>query len=113
MKKLGLLLLGFWAILSVAALGHLLHDTAVSAGESKEWIQSESEVRLAWETAILNFPISALVITIGQALSPASTPGPIGEWALLTTAGLVQWGLLAPLLFRALRARLRNPKSAR
>jgi hypothetical protein len=92
LRKVGLVLLGLWAVLSVGALGQFLLDVAAT---SDRWLISELEVKLSLETAVLNFPASL----VAALLSP-STAGPVAQWCLFTLAGLFQWVLVLPAAVR-------------
>jgi hypothetical protein len=102
-KKIFVILLATWAILSVGALAQFLYD---SAAATDQWVRGELEVRLGWGLIILNFPLSLVA-----SLLLTGTGGPIAEWCVLTLVGFVQWAFLLPALGRALRslvARLRS-----
>lgn len=111
LRRVAFILLGVWAILSVAALSHFLYDTARLEGGLHEWTQSEVEVRLSWELMILNFPASIGVAIIGQGLQPNEAPHPVAVWTILTLSGLVQWLLVVPWLLNLIRGRLTRSHS--
>ena len=102
-KKIFVVFLAAWAILSVGALAQFLYDNAAA---TDQWLRGELEVRLGWGLMILNFPLSVVA-----SLPLAGTVGPIAEWCVLTLAGFVQWAFLLPALGKALQsvvARLRS-----
>ena len=87
-RRLGLLLLVAWAILSIGALAQFLHESASEAN-------GELETLLAWYLLILNFPLSL----VAERIAP---PGPIAQWCLFSFVGFVQWALLLPVLVSGL-----------
>lgn len=84
MRRIGYLLLGAWAILSVAALAQYLYDL-------QRGLDGELGVRFGWQLLILNFP-GSLILTY---LVPG---GPVFQWCIVTLGGLVQWVYLPPTL---------------
>ena len=99
LKRICLALLGVWATLSVASLASFIY--AASGGS----LVGELRVKMALEVTILNFPASALVT-----LLPVPVSGPIGEWCVMTLAGVTQWLLVVPWIagWIGAKARLRN-----
>ena len=91
-------MLALWGILSVGALAQFLHD---SAAASDQWARSETEVLLAWQLLILNFPVSLLLMLVPGVVDIPR--GPVGEWCAMTLLGFIQWGVLIPALVRKLR----------
>lgn len=111
LRKTALVLLGLWAVLSVATLSHFLYDTARLEGGLSEWTRSEVEVRLSWQLMILNFPASVGVAIIGQGLRPSEVLHPIAQWTILTLSGLIQWILVVPWLLKSVRRRVTRASS--
>lgn len=105
LQKIGQVLLGFWAVLSVAALGQFIYDSAsVPSGDG--YLLGELKVKLAIEVMVLNFPASLVVTVV-----PFPFSGPVAEWCVLTIAGYVQWVFLVPSLGGFLRRRFKRVRS--
>lgn len=100
-RRVFLVLLAAWAILVVGRLGQFLYDSTLSVGTPESsWQRIELEQRLSIESVVLNFPLSIL------AVPAVDVVGPVTGWCLLTLVGFVQWTVLMPAIWKAIRRRV-------
>lgn len=106
MRILANSLVGVWAVLSVWALGHYLHDAAIVPSGETSGIQSELEERLDWTLLILNFPISIGVASVDPSIPGLGDADPVSDWCIFSIAGMVQWIVVVPWLVAVTKRKL-------